>query len=85
MRKFVLPLIALALATPAAAQNADLSLSRMKEMLDAAPIMCRVATKMPGPMPENVLKLSDAQTAEEKVFVLAMCKMYLHGKLDASR
>ncbi len=81
MRKFLF-LAALAVATPAFAHD-TISSSRMKQLGDMAPTVCRVVSKIGGDnASDNVISMFPVYTVEEKIFVLTMCKMYLHGKLD---
>lgn len=84
MRKF-LPLLLL-VSTPAFAQNSDLSVYRMNQMMETSLSVCRLATKMSsGAMGTDVISLSGASTLEEKMFILSLCKIYLQSKIEDAK
>ena len=86
MRKFLPALVAaLFVSTPAAAQNADLSVSRMNQMMETSLSVCRVGRSMEGNMGTNVISLSGARTLEEKMFILSLCKIYIQSKIEDVR
>ena len=81
MRKFLI-LATLLFTTPAAANT--VTAQRVHEISNMAPTVCRIAsTSSSGTTADNVMRLVPNYTPAEMVVMLAMCKQYLHGRIDA--
>lgn len=84
MIKHIVAAVALLAATPVQAQTVSVNVNRFQQLVDIAPTLCRNAWLMGGTVADNIERLLPASvTTSERLFMLSMCKLYLHGILDS--